>query len=176
MKNLFTVISIAALTLLTGIAPIFAQADVGIGVSPWDNTTQPTDKKKPRPSDPYVKYISKYFNQKDEDLQKLWNRGYGRNELIKLLLITRKAGKELKETVRQRDKDTKLSKISEQYKIDYNQILAEASGVRKEIDYEVSRSTDSIMDKIKINSEGVIVPSTSTINPNIKYSTSTQNK
>jgi hypothetical protein len=166
----------AAVSLATGITPVFAQADVGIGVSPWDNSTQSTDKKKPRPSDPYVRYLSKYFNQKDEDLQKLWSRGYGRNELIKLLLITKKSGKDLKESVRQRDKDTKLSRISEQYKIDYHQILTEAVTIRKEIDYEVARSTDSIVDKIKINSEGVIVPSTSTINSQIKYSTSTQTK
>lgn len=140
------------------------QFGTGVGISPWD-TSAPKKRKRPKTTDTYVKVIAKYFKMNEDNLARLWRRGYGRNELIKLILISQRGGQEFKKLIKQRDKNIKLSRMAEKYKVDYTQILEDASRVRKEIDYEVSITTPTVSQSVDTSSFNIII-----------YSSEDQNK
>jgi len=123
--------------------PLSAGAEVGagMGLSPWDGGPAQKKEKQPRPPDAFIKLLAERFGQKQDDLALFWNHGYGRNELIKMLLISRQANKDIKELVRKRDKGTRLSRMAEEYRLDYAAILNETKTIRKELDYQVLVST-----------------------------------
>lgn len=99
---------------------------------------------KNKPADIYVKAISKYFNVDENELTKLWARGFGRNELIKIILSSIKSGKEINEIVKDRDKNgLKYFYIAEKYKFDFNSLLIEAAEIRKKIDNDINISTQT---------------------------------
>ncbi|MFH1369160.1 MAG: hypothetical protein ABII64_08545 [Elusimicrobiota bacterium] len=115
----------------------------GVGFSPWDGSYY---QKKDRTAvpDKFIRAAAIHFGISETDLAKLWYRGYGRNELIKVILISRDAKQELKDVVKLRDKNMKYAKIAEKYTLDYYKFTADAESARKEIDYEVSVSTYTI--------------------------------
>lgn len=128
-----------------------AEVGLGLGLSPWDSVSKRQDEKKKKQADLFIKILARHFKTDEDELNKLWNRGYGRNELIKLLLISQKSGQELKEIIKQRDKKTRLSKLSEKYNLNYNEILDEQNALRKELDYNVSISTEAVEYIIKLS-------------------------
>lgn len=117
---------------------VSAQSDYGMGTSPFESSPAQKKERMPRPPDIYVQKIAQYFNVKEEEVARLWNRGYGRNELIKLLLIMQKSRQKLRDLARMRDKHEKLSKIAAKYDLDYDALLGEAIAVRETIDRRVS--------------------------------------
>ena len=127
------VIILAALLCLA--QPCFAEVDFGAGVdfSTWGPYGEKRDKKD-RPTEPFIAALAQHFKCDRNELMKLWYRGYGRNELIKLLLISGRSGKDLKELVKQRDKGEKLSGLAKKYAVDWDQVVAETQVLRKEID------------------------------------------
>jgi hypothetical protein len=157
------------------LAPLFARraaADVGVGagVSPWDSTDSFKKEKKIKPVDPYVPVMARYFNQKAGELEKLSARGYGRNELVKILLVARKSGKDLREIVRLRDHNTRISAIARQFKLDYPSILAEARSIRADLDFQVPVSSATAGFDVRTTSSGVII---STRQVNVPLSSTT---
>jgi hypothetical protein len=114
---------------------------VGLGLSPMDSSQLYHKDKKLKPVDPFIRVLARHFNQQENHIMKLSARGFGRNELVKLLLICSKSGKDIKEIVRQRDHNDKLSEIAARYTIDYPALLTEAETVRRQIDFEVPAST-----------------------------------
>jgi hypothetical protein len=160
--------ALLAVALLFFAGIVCAQVGVGAGTdfSTLDSTTEKEKKnKKPKPPDPYVAAIAKRFDLNKLELTKLSFRGYGRNELIKLSLISRQSGKPLKDLVRLRDKDTKFSDMAKQFKLDYPAIMTETVKVRKELDYEVAISSpagDTLKNRIHYSSSTATSPSVST--------------
>ena len=126
----------------------------GVGVSPWDRSAP--KKKEEKKADLYIKKISEHFNMEERELERFWKRGYGRNELIKLLLISKKGKKDFTKIVKQREKNIKLSRMAEKYKVDYEQVLEEAAKIREEIDYQVSISTP-IQSEVRVSTGSIIL-------------------
>ncbi|MBN1622092.1 MAG: hypothetical protein JW871_05835 [Endomicrobiales bacterium] len=142
MKNnkfVFTLILLTPFMLCVSFVYLHAEVGVGVGVSPW--SASPRKKREEKKADIYVKLIAKQFNAKEEEVEKLWKKGYGRNEIIKLLTLQQKSNHDLKDLIKQRDKNIKLSRMAEKYKVDYPGLLKEAETTRKKIDYQVLIST-----------------------------------
>lgn len=138
----------AALIVLAflSVIPAAAETDFGAGVGfdPWDGAPYRKKEKDYRP-DRFLMATAEYFNLADTgELVKLRNRGYGRNEMIKMLAVSRDSKQDLKDIVKLRDKFTTLAKISEKYGVDYEKMLSEAAAARKEIDFRVINSTYTI--------------------------------
>jgi hypothetical protein len=124
---------------LASTAGIYARDDLsGDGVTPLESAPDQKKEKILRPPDVYVEKIAEYFNAKANDVIRLWYKGYGRNELIKLLLIMQKSHRKVRELESMRDKNEELSKIAAKYNLDYEAILAEAIEVRRTIDRRIS--------------------------------------
>ena len=113
-------------------------------MEPRDNPGFSRKKEKDKRPDKFIWETGQFFGMKTDELVKLWNHGYGRNELIKILLMSRYSKKDLNEIVKLRDKNTKLAKIAEKYGLDYEKILDEAAKVRSDIDFRVERSTYTV--------------------------------
>lgn len=126
------------LMLITFCSFCFAQTEfgAGVGLSPWERRHK--KKKIIKKPDNYIKAISKYFGMNVKDIAKLNYRGYGRNELIKLILISNYSNMDFNTIIRFRDKNLKLSRLCEKYRVDYKKILKDAEITRKIIDYEIS--------------------------------------
>lgn len=124
----------AALLTLPGHTYSANEFDAGVGFSPWDSAYRSDRNKREQPGDPFIKLIAARFGHDEAELMKLWHKGYGRNELIKLLVISAKSGVPFKEIVRSRDKNVKLSKICEINRINYKDVLKEAAAARKDLD------------------------------------------
>lgn len=120
-----------------------AEVDMGVGFSPWDNYPYQKRQKTTRP-DKFIRSAALYFGISETELVKLWNKGYGRNELIKLVLMSRESKQELPEIVKLREKNMRYVKIAEKYTVDYPKFSSEAETARKDIDYRVSVATFTI--------------------------------
>ena len=133
------------------------------GISSWD-LSEKKEKTVKKP-DAFIVCLARYFFIKEADLARLWARGYGRNELIKLILISKSSGKSVREIVREREKETKLRDISRKYGVDYSSITLHAADIRMEIDSMVVLSSDTLKNRIDHSSSTVVAPSSSTVIP-----------
>jgi hypothetical protein len=151
-----------------------SQGDLGagVGLSPWDTTQQEKKQKQVQVADPFIKALARRFNASEDELTRLWYRGYGRNELIKLLLISREAGKPFRQVARDRERKERLSKIAGKYSIDYASLLDEAARVRNDLDIEVRKSADTYNG---VRTSSGIVISSASFQPPVT-STTTQGK
>jgi len=105
------------------------QIDVGVGFSP----TPPIEKSVEEGKNPFLTELAERFSVKEKELDKLYNRGYGYSELIKIILIAKKIDKSLEEIVKEREKGKKISKIAEEYKLNYQKIHLESLKIKGEI-------------------------------------------
>ena len=89
---------------------------------------------KQKTCDPFIAVIAKTLKQDEKEIQRLHRLGYGRNELIKLILISSEANKNLRDIVKLRAKAKKLASICDSFKLDYGKILSRTADIRKKID------------------------------------------
>lgn len=82
-----------------------------------------------RSSDTFITKIAEKFDYDEEKLQKLFHNGYGRSELIKLILITEESGKTFNDILKLCEKSMSLRKIAKKYEIDYRFIYDEAKKI-----------------------------------------------
>ncbi|MBU2567691.1 MAG: hypothetical protein KJ967_02810 [Elusimicrobia bacterium] len=134
-----------------GLCYAVAQVGFGVGVDftpgAYDERRLSREEKKEPPKNPMVEKISERFGQKSEELQRLWRRGYGYVELIKILLIVKEVNKDLNEIVKQRDKRVRLSKIAESYGVDYHMIYTLSYAIRSELETENNTTSGSSEDR-----------------------------
>lgn len=74
-----------------------------------------------------------YWNLAAEDIQRLRNQGLGYEELIKVVLIARHAGKPIEEIVKRRNRGEQFRKICKRYKVDYEIIRTAAVELQSEV-------------------------------------------
>lgn len=112
--------------------------------------------KKPLLKDAFIERIAIKFDQKSDDLQPLRRKGYGKVEIIKLVLISQKSNQPLKELVKKRDKNERLTKIAQEYNLDYKQINLEAYEIKEEIETSLFISSTTYKHSLIKNTTEVI--------------------
>ncbi len=113
----------------------FSQVDFGVGFdfSPYPYSEPQKKKEEKKPPDYLIEQISKKFEQDTEKINNLFRRGYGYLELIKILLIVKKSGKDIEQILKLREKDKKLSEIAKKFDLDYEDIYNSAYKIKSEI-------------------------------------------
>ncbi|MBN1823225.1 MAG: hypothetical protein JW803_02785 [Endomicrobiales bacterium] len=143
-KALEYLVLLACLSLLWLSASAQTEYGAGIGFSGWDGGGR-SGKKKAPPPDLYVVAISSYFDTGIKDVHRLWRKGFGRNELIRMHLLVSLGGAEMTDIVKLRRKNTRYKKLCDKYKVDYDVLYEKSIQIRKHIDYHVRLSTSSPM-------------------------------
>lgn len=83
--------------------------------------------------DGFMEKIAKRFEMNLEELNKLRDNGYGRFELIRMILISTESGKNFEEIVNMRKK-MKLKNIAKELKINYKFIYFLARRIKQELE------------------------------------------
>lgn len=155
-----------AALIISSSLPVFSDvgSDIGgEGISSWDLAEK--KEKKVKQPDAFIMTLAHRYSIKQTDLARLWARGYGRNELIKLILISKASGKSLRDIVQEREKEMKLRDIARKYGVNYSSVTLLAVDVRKEIDSLVVLSTDALKSSIHYSSSTFAAPSSSSVVP-----------
>ena len=96
--------------------------------------TPPSQHKKPKAVDPFVKALSKKTDVPEAMLTETLERGFGRLELIRLILISQKSGTLLPEILKLTEKGTRFAKICEPAKLNNRDIKKEAAAILKDVE------------------------------------------
>ncbi|MFH1282313.1 MAG: hypothetical protein ABII27_01455 [bacterium] len=111
-----------------------AQAGIGMEVQPGNYISSEKNKNENRKIDPFIVEVSKKFNMDKLELMDLADIGYGRSEIITLILIADKSGTEFKKIIKLRNERTSLKKLAERYSIPYSVVRGEAKNMKLEIE------------------------------------------
>ena len=105
-------------------------------------------KEEPKPVEPFVQALAKKMDLPEKVLTEATEKGFGRMELIRLILMAKKSGKSLTDLIQEREKGTRLAKIAESAKADNRAVKKEAGEILKDLEkdaekikYEMSKST-----------------------------------
>jgi hypothetical protein len=94
----------------------------------------------PKPVNPFLKTLAKKMDVPEQLLALAAEKGMGRMELIRLILISKKSGKPLTDLIQQREKLTRFAKIASQTNVDNGAIKKEARTLLKQIEKETEAS------------------------------------
>lgn len=123
---------------LTSNTCLMGQVGMGVDLTPSFSGSESKKKsKKKRLKNPFVFHFCKIFDQDYLKIRKLQKKGYGRLELIKVILISRKAQVPLKDIIKDRDKLIPLKKIAKKHKINYRKLRVESAQYKKEIEKKI---------------------------------------
>lgn len=111
---------------------LYGQVGIGVSFTP-DFSPSKEEKEIKKTKNPFLVELAERFSLEEKDLDRLYSRGYGYTEIIKLILITKKTNEPLEEIVKKRDKGKKMRKIAEDYELDYWVIDKEALKIKEEI-------------------------------------------
>ncbi len=89
--------------------------------------------KEKKPAEPFVQALARKSGVEEELLTKTIANGFGRTELIRLILISKKSKKPLEELIKEREKGTRLAKIAESANLNNKEIRKEANALLKEL-------------------------------------------
>jgi len=99
----------------------------------------------PKPVDPFIQALAKKMEIPEKILFEAAEKGFGRLELIRLILISKKSGKALPELIQEREKNTRFAKIAASTKTDNKAIKEEGETIlkdlEKQVQYDLSHST-----------------------------------
>lgn len=108
----------------------FAQIQIGVEYVPSSAIEEPKkEEEKKMKKDVFVDELAKYFNVDAEKLHNLRNKGYGRFELTRLLLISSKTAVEFDEVIKKRA-NKRIAEIAKDCEIDYSQLYDEARCIK----------------------------------------------
>lgn len=119
--------------------PVWARADADLYPFPQIEDAKSADgaaKKKAKPVDPFVKALSKKTDMPEEILTETFEKGFGRTEIIRLILMSKRAEKPLPDLIKEREKGTKLATIAQGYGQDNRAVRREAALMLKELQKE----------------------------------------
>jgi len=113
---------------------VFAEMDLYPFPSVDDlKVKSPTEKKQ---KDPFVLVLAKKFAVEEHVLSQAVDKGFGRTELIRLILIAQKSGKNLDDVLKERENGARLAKIAQNHNQDNAKIRKEALALLKELEEE----------------------------------------
>ncbi len=84
--------------------------------------------------DAYTRAIADHFDKDPAQIGRLFANGYGRSELITLILISKAANVDLLDVIVMRKHGKKFSEICPAFKVDWNLIQARSLEERNKID------------------------------------------
>jgi hypothetical protein len=87
--------------------------------------------------DAYTQAIAAHFGKDPQQIARLFTNGYGRSELITMIIISNSANIDLLNVVRMRKHGARFSAICAQMKIEWPLVEAQSQAVRAEIDNSV---------------------------------------
>ncbi len=102
-------------------------------------------KEEPKPIEPFIQALAKRTEMPVNVLSEASEKGFGRLELIRLILIAKKAKKPLPDLIQQREKSTRFAKIAEESKVDNIAIKKEALAMLKDLE----KDADKIKNEVK---------------------------
>jgi len=103
-----------------------------------DIKTQKNKKKKV--AAPFVQALAKKMGVPEEVLTETIAKGFGRTELIRLILVSQKSKKNLEELIQEREKGTRLAKISKSANLNNRAIRKEANEILDELEKEEEKT------------------------------------
>lgn len=168
-KRLFIILIIAELSI-TGSISTGQDVGVGFGVNVTPGAgkkAKPKSKKKQELKDAFIERIAIRLDQDPDELHSLRRKGYGRVELIKLILIAKKTKQPLNEIVKLRNRKEKIKKIAEKYNLDYKKIYFQA----KKIKLEIKREEGKFFKPLKTGTTTILINQTTTYKPLINQTT-----
>lgn len=146
MKNILrtVIVLFAAYFLGSGINAL-AQY-MGVGYSPYDAGMMQKKLENEKLKDPFIKGIAYKFDMNANDLYRLQERGYGRLELIRILLIARKADIPYGKLLEPRDRSVTLQRIAKKNNIDYKSIYEESYGIKSELERLTTSQIEALIE------------------------------
>lgn len=94
----------------------------------------------PKPVDHFIKTLAKKMDVPEQLLAEAAEKGMGRMELIRLILISKKSGKLLPDLIQKREKLARFAKIASEAKVDNAAVKKEARTILKQIEKETEAS------------------------------------
>ena len=133
-KLLLSAVIVAAFALAASAQPV----DFGAGVNFMPGGGSEVGKSTTPVKSIFVAHIAKKMNKDEAALQKLWRKGYGFLELIRISMIVDQSHETLDKIIEQRDKNVKLSVIAKKYNLDYKNIYNRSYEIKSELDAEAT--------------------------------------
>ena len=96
-------------------------------------------KEEPKPVDPFIQVLSKRMGIPDNVLAEAAQKGIGRMEMIRLILMAKRSGKPLPDLIERREKGERLAKIAESIQADNRAIKKEAQDILKGYEDEAEK-------------------------------------
>ena len=94
----------------------------------------------PKPVDPFIRTLSKKMDIPEKILSDAAEKGMGRMELIRLILISKRSGMLLPDLILKREKLTRFAKIASEAKVDNAAVKKEAKTLLKDLEKEAEAS------------------------------------
>lgn len=135
LKKLFTLFALYSL-LFT--ARGWAQADLYPFPRFEEEPKIKKDKRK-KPVEPFLQVLSKKMEISEALLEDVMEKGFGRMEAIRLILLSKKSAKPLEELAKMREKGTSFAKIAEECRQENRAIKKEAEKILKELQKELEK-------------------------------------
>ena len=110
------------------------RADPDLYSFPEVGSTKTPAGETPKPADPFAVSLAKKMEVPEQILSEAVQKGMGRLEIIRLILISKKSQKPLPDLIQAREKLTRFSKIAQEAKVDNREITKEAKKVLKELE------------------------------------------
>ena len=117
--------------------PAWAQTDLYSFPEVESSKPKPEE---PKPADPFIKTLAKKMDVHEQILAEAAEKGMGRMELIRLILISKKSGKLLPDLIRQIEKLVRFAKIASEAEVDNGAVKKEAKTLLKDLEKETEKA------------------------------------
>ncbi|MBD3272425.1 MAG: hypothetical protein GF384_07815 [Elusimicrobia bacterium] len=114
------------------------QVGVGVDLTPSFTGSSKDGSKTAAIKDSFAYYLSDSFGLEYAQVRNLQKKGFGRIELIKMLLIANRADIDFDEIVKKRSTLTPLETIAREYDLDYRLIRTDAAEYKHEIENKIN--------------------------------------
>ncbi|OGS21777.1 MAG: hypothetical protein A2252_06520 [Elusimicrobia bacterium RIFOXYA2_FULL_39_19] len=164
-KTILTLTCCLAVILFLNSASSFGQGiNAGVEIDPSGfGSKSDKDEKKVEKPDALADRIAVRFAKESKEIQEQKKKGYGYNELIKLLLIAQKADVKFETIIELRNKKTKIADIAKKYNLNYKEIYMESGKIKSELVFDPSEYlkpalASNTTDSQTINTQGETKP------------------
>lgn len=128
------VLLISAMALVTAVSNLKSQDGLDVDMPPSINLNENDEKLEENEQDPFIKELADKTGAEPDKLEELLNTGYGRSEMISIILIHKKSQADLDELIKARNSMMSIRKISGIYGVSYKVVREEAGLIKAELE------------------------------------------